>query len=51
MIEGAFKFPFVMRGKIEESAKNKLDSPLTLQSFSTTVVGSFLSPILHVPHG
>ena len=37
MIEGEFRFPLQIRGKIEESAKKKLLKPFTLQSFSTTV--------------
>ena len=51
MIEGAFKFPLVMRGKIELSATNKFWVPMSWQFGATTAIGSFRAPSLQVPQG
>ncbi|KAL2716010.1 hypothetical protein V1478_013686 [Vespula squamosa] len=51
MITGALVFPLTMAGIIEASTTRKPFTPYTLNFGSTTAVGSFLGPILHVPTG
>ena len=40
IMEGPFKFPFVILGKIELSATLRFSTPITLQEESTTAFGS-----------
>ena len=45
MMVGAFKFPFGMVGKTEESTTRRLSMPRTRHSSSSTAIGSSSAPI------
>ena len=51
MMVGALVLPEVIVGMIEASITRRRSMPRTLKSVSTTALGSFARPILHVPTG
>ena len=51
MIVGPLRFPLTMLGMMEESTTLRFSTPMTRVLLSTTAIGSFSDPILHVHDG